>query len=197
MAKKNYILLIACLLISACASAPPVKYYVLEPVALPALPKETTGRPLSIGIGPVSIPVLLDRKKIVTRMPDKSIQIAEFHQWAAPLQENFAETLAHNLSSLQPSHVFRTYPWSVHGTVDLQIVVDVLRFDSTPGDSASLEANWTIKNELNQKIIKSGRTILRYALPDSSYPATVHSLSLLMSQFSQELSSMILRLNDN
>ena len=178
-------------MIGACSSTPPVSYYILEPAAYSDTAPVYGHEQLSVGIGPVSLPALLDRNKIVTRLNNNSVQIAEFHQWAAPLQDNFTDVLRRNLAVLQPAHLFRAYPWSVHGTVNLQIIVDVLRFDTTPGEKAHLEANWTIKEEQSQKILKSGKTGLSFSLPDSSYSAAAQSLSRLLRQFSLELSSAI------
>lgn len=178
------------LLISACSSTPSVHYYILEQSAYSTTQVKSSSQ-LLVGIGPVTLPALLDRKKIVTRLNNNAVQIAEFHQWAAPLQDNVTDVLRRNLALLQPNHLFRAYPWSIHGTVNLQIIIDVLRFDATLGKTAYLEANWTIKEEESQKVLKIGRTDLSAPLPESSYSAAAHGLSGLLGQFSQELSSAI------
>jgi uncharacterized protein len=180
------------LLLAGCTTSPPIKHYVLEAVQLNPLP-QAESKQLAIGVGPVSIPSLLDRKKIVTRQNGNAVQIAEFNQWAEPLQDNIAETLRQDLSRLQPAHLYRTYPWSVHGTTDLQIIVDVGRFDAIPGETACLEANWTLKNEKSQKVLKSGQSQLKVALPDPEMASTVRGLSLLLGQLSQELALAILK----
>ncbi len=178
-------------LLAACQSTPAVNFYVLEAMRSAPLSTPEISKKLSIGIGPVSVPTLLDRKKIVTRLANNGVQIAEFQQWATPLQDNLTETLAHNLTLLQPSFIIRTYPWSVHGHADLQVIIDFVRFDTTRGKSTNLEANWSIKNEKNQMILQNGRTLLDNTLTDSSYPGTVHGLSTILAKFSQELSLAI------
>jgi uncharacterized protein len=180
-------------LLAGCANTPNVQFYVLESLTLPASPTVSGTKQRTIGIGPVSLPALLERKQIVTRLSDNTVKIAEFEHWASPLQDSLMQVLTHNLSGLQPHHIVRTYPWSVHGTVALQVIVDIIRFDTTPGKSANLEANWTIKNEASHDILKSGRSVIKHPLADTSYPGTIRALSKVLGQFSQELSSDLLQ----
>lgn len=187
--------LIAALLgvfLSGCASTPSVQFFVLEPISQAAPARVAKLGQRTIGIGPISVPTLLEHKQIVTRLSDNTVQIAEFQQWASPLQDNLLQTVTRNLSSLQPNNIVRAYPWSIHGTVDAQIIVDIVRFDSTPGRSANLEANWTIKNEIKRSVLKSGHTVINRPLTDSTYPGAVRALSKILGEFSQELSSALL-----
>jgi uncharacterized protein len=178
-------------LLSACAGSPQVQYYVLEPLSQPAPLSIGTEKQLSIGIGPISVPALLDRKKIITRTSSNNVQISESQQWATSLEDSLLQTVTNNLTTLRPANIVRAYPWSVHGPVDLQIIVDFVRFDTTPGKSVNLEAKWAIKNESTPVILKNGRSVITHPLDDSSYPGTVRALSKILGQFSQELSLAI------
>jgi uncharacterized protein len=180
---------------SGCASTPNVKFYVLESISqsVPTQQSIDAEKKHTIGIGPLSIPVLLQHKQIVTRSSDNTVQIAEFHQWASPLQDNMLQALTANLSTLQPNNIVRAYPWSIHGMVDLQVIVDITRFDTTLGQTANLEANWTIKNEATKTILKSGHSAINYSMPDPSYPGTVRTLSKILGQFSRELSLALVK----
>ena len=79
-------MLCASSLLTACASAP-TNFYTLESQSRPPVVATAASakKPL-IGIGPLTMPALLDRKGIVTRADNNSVQIAEFDQWAAPLK---------------------------------------------------------------------------------------------------------------
>lgn len=178
----------ACTLLSACISTPPTQFYVLEPLSQSPSFSAAAEKKRQIGIGPVSIPALLERKQIVTRLPDSSVQVAEFHQWASPLKNNVAQVLTHNLATLQADDLIRAYPWSAYGAVDYRIIVDIIRFDTRPEQSVNLEANWTIMNEKDRTLVSNGRTKIERPLNDSSYPSTVKALSNILSEFSQELS---------
>lgn len=185
---KWLISLFAGTLLSACISTPPTQFYVLEPLSEPPPSSTAKEQKRQIGIGPVSIPTLLERKQIVTRLPDNSIKIAEFHQWASPLKDNVAQALTHNLATLQPNDLIRTYPWSVYGAVDYRIIIDIIRFDTYPEQTVNLEATWAIMNEKSHALLSNGRTKIEHSLDDPSYPSTVKALSKILSEFSWELS---------
>jgi uncharacterized lipoprotein YmbA len=177
-----------CTLLSACLSTPPTHFYILEPLSEPPPLLSTTVKKRLIGIGPVSIPTLLERKQIVTRLPDNSIKIAEFHQWASPLKDNVAQVLTHNLATLQTGDLIRTYPWSAYGAVDFRVIIDIIKFDTRPEQAVNLEANWAIMNEKTHTLISNGHTKIEHRLDDPSYPSAVKALNNALSEFSKELS---------
>jgi uncharacterized protein len=178
-------------ILSACTTSPAVQYYILEPLSTPApATVENHGR-RTIGIGPLTVPALLESKKIVTRLTDNTVQLAQFHQWASSLQDNLLQTLTRNLSILQPDAVVRAYPWSVYGSVDLQVIIDIVRFDGSPGKSVDLEVDWTIKNEKTNNVLKTGHSVINQPCTSTSYPDTVHALSRVLGKLSEELSVVL------
>lgn len=188
---KWFIAVSAATLLSACLSTPATHFYVLEALSEPPASSTATEKKRQIGIGPVSIPTLLERKQIVTRSPDNSVTIAEFHQWAAPLKDSVAQVISHNLATLQSNDLIRTYPWSAYGAVDYRIIIDLIRFDTRPEQSVNLEANWAIMDEKNHALLRNGHSKIEHALGDSSYPSSVKALSKMLSDFSLELSQAL------
>lgn len=188
---SKWFIILSGVLLSACIS-PPTQFYVLEPLSEPP-PISTSATEIKrrIGIGPVSIPTLLERKQIVTRLPDNSVKIAEFHQWASPLKDNITQVLTHNLATLQTGDLIRAYPWSAYGAVDYRIIIDIIRFDTRPEQSVNLEANWVIMNEKNHTLLSNGRSKIEHPLDDPSYSSTVKALNKVLSEFSQELSQAL------
>jgi uncharacterized protein len=185
---NRFILLCTGGLLSACASAP-TNFYTLEAQSRPPVVTSTSSakKPL-IGIGPLMLPALLDRKGIVTRAENNSVQIAEFDQWAAPLQNNVIAVISKNVATLQPDAMVRSYPWGVYGNVDFRVIVDISRFDTQLGRSANLEANWAIMEEKNHTIVSNGQAKIVEPLNDASYNSAAQALSKLLSEFSQQLS---------
>jgi uncharacterized lipoprotein YmbA len=181
-------MLCASALIAACASTP-TNFYTLESQSRPsAVTTRAITKKRLIGIGPLTLPALLDRKGIVTRAENNSVQIAEFDQWAAPLQNNVIAVLSKNVATLQPNAIVRAYPWSVYGNVDYRVIIDITRFDMQLGKSANLEASWAIMEEKNHTIISNGQTKLQQPLNDASYNSAAQGLSKLLSELSQQLS---------
>lgn len=184
------------LLLSACASTP-TNFYTLEAQSrAPAVSTAGMTKRL-IGMGPLSMPALLDRRGIVTRSENNSVQIAEFDLWAAPLQNNVLAVITKNIATLQPNDIVRAYPWSVYGSVDYRVIIDMTRFDTQPGKRANLEASWAIMDEKTHKIINNGQARLQQPLNDTSYTSAALALSKLLSEFSQQLSLALVQLSRN
>jgi len=185
---NRLILLSVSALLTACASTP-TNFYTLEAQSRPPVVTGTSSaKKTLIGIGPLTLPALLDRKGIVTRAENNTVQIAEFDQWAAPLQNNVIAVLSKNVAALQPDAIVRAYPWSVYGNVDYRVIIDITRFDTQLGKSANLEASWAIMEEKNHTIVGNGQTKLQQPLNDPSYNSAAQGLSKLLSDLSQQLS---------
>jgi len=186
---KSLTRLSAALLVAACTATPLTHFYILEAVNPSPAPVSATAKQHLIGIGPVTLPSLLERKQIVTRTGNNSIHQAEFHQWAAPLKDNLVQVLTQNLAAQQPEAIVRAYPWSAFGTVDYHVIIDVTRFDTTPKRSANLEADWAIMNDQTHSLISSGHSRIERPLTDASYSGAVDALDKTLGEFSRELST--------
>ena len=184
---KGCIPLVLGSLLTACAT-PPTQFYQLEATSPPLVTSTTTAKKMLIGIGPLSLPALVDRKQIVTRGANNAIQLAEFHQWATPLQDNVLNVLSKNIAAQQTNAIVRSYPWSVYGEMDYRVIIDISRFDSQLGKSANLEASWAIMSEKNHTIISNGQTNIQQLLHDERYDSAVLALNKLLSELSQQLS---------
>jgi hypothetical protein len=190
---NRFIILCVSALLSACASTP-TNFYTLESQSHPSsVTTNASAKKILIGIGPLTLPALLDRKGIVTRAENNSVQIAEFDQWAAPLQNNVIAVLSKNVAILQPNAIVRAYPWSVYGNVDYRVIIDISRFDTQLGKSVNLEASWAIMEEKNHTIISNGQTKLQQPLNDAGYNTAVQGLSRLLSDLSQQLSMALVQ----
>ena len=190
---NRFILLSVSALLTACASTP-TNFYTLEAQSRPPVVSSTSSaKKTLIGIGPLTLPALLDRKGIVTRAENNSVQIAEFDQWAAPLQNNVIAVLSKNVAALQPDAIVRAYPWSVYGNVDYRVIIDITRFDTQLGKSANLEASWAIMEEKNHTIVGNGQIKLQQPLNDPSYNSAAQGLSKLLSDLSQQLSMALVQ----
>jgi uncharacterized protein len=173
-------------LLSACASTPPTNFYVLEAISQPVITKSGAKKML-IGIGPLTLPTLLERRQIVTRKANNSIELAEFHQWAAPLRDSMLAVLSQDLAAQQPNALVKAYPWAAYGEMDYRVIIDISRFDGEQGKSAILQASWAIMTEKNHTIIQNGQTRLEQPLPDGNYESMVAALNQLLNKFSQQL----------
>lgn len=191
---NGFIMLCIGSLLTACAGTPVTHFYTLESLSQrPVISSTVVAKKPLIGIGPLSLPALLDRRQIVTRTENNSVQMAEFDQWAAPLKDNIIAVLTKNVATLQPHSIVRAYPWSVYGDVDYRVIVDISRFDTQLGKSVSLEANWVIMEEKNHIIVSNGQASIKQLLNDPSYNSVAQALSKLLGEFSQQLSHALIQ----
>ena len=112
--KITPVLIFTTLLLAGCGgSSPRVEFYTLNPLSDIQAQSNTpaTDRKISIGVGPVEIPEILDRPQIVTRTGPNKLSIDEFHRWAGRLDEGFAGVLAENISLLLSTDQVAVYPW--------------------------------------------------------------------------------------
>ena len=185
---SNGFIMLCVSVLTACAT-PQTNFYTLESQSQsPVVMSAAIAKKRLIGIGPLSLPALLDRRQIVTRAENNSVQMAEFDQWAAPLKDNVLAVLSKNVATLQPNAIVRAYPWSPYGNVDYRVIVDISRFDTQLGKSVNLEASWAIMEEKNHKIVSNGQAKIEQRLNDASYNSAAQALSKLLSEFSQQLS---------
>jgi len=183
--------LILAWLLSACAQTPTPHFYQLVALspATPAVP--TTAKPLSIGVGPVTLPSLSDREEMVTLGAGNTVDIAPFQRWAAPLKANIVQVLQQNMARQLPNDLLRSYPWSAFGDVDQHIVIEIIRFDALLGNTVTLEANWAVMDDATRQLLKSGHTLISLALPDASYAAAALAFSQALQRMGTELATAI------
>jgi len=182
-------------MLTACASTPPTHFYTLEAQSRhPVVTNSTTAKKMLIGIGPLSLPALLDRRQIVNRTENNTIEMADFDQWAAPLKDNVIAVLSKNIATLQPNMMVRSYPWSVYGNMDYRVIIDITRFDTQRGKSVNLEANWAIMEEKNHTVVSTGQTKIEQRLNNENYNSVAQGLSKLLSDFSQQIALALVQL---
>ena len=193
---NGFILLCLGSLLTACAT-PPSNFYTLEPQSRPPATANTAiAKKQLIGIGPLSLPALVERRQIVTRAENNGIQIAEFDLWAAPLKDNVLAVLSKNVATLQPNTIVRAYPWNAFGDVDYRVIVDISRFDTQLGKSANLEASWAIMEEKNHTIVSNGQANIKQPLNDATYNSAAQALSQLLSKLSQQIALALVQVQN-
>src|SRR5262245_12059468 len=84
------------LLTSGCASSPPPRYDDVGAINTGG----ATASSMSIAVGPVAVPAMVDRPQIVVVTGPNEVRLDEFNRWAAPLQNNISRVVAENLTVL-------------------------------------------------------------------------------------------------
>lgn len=110
---------------------------------------------LLVGIGPLTIPAYLDRPQIITRTSANRLNLAEFDNWAEPLQETLSRLVVAHLSTLLDPKVAFVFPWQGGVELDYQIPVEVIRMDNNPSGDALMIARWSVLTESDKKLLSA------------------------------------------
>ena len=146
---SRYILAIIALTLSlaACIGTPsrPSQFYLLTPdPGQPVAARATATAPLSVGLGPVTLPEIYDRPQIVTRTKSNQINLAEFDRWGGDLNKDLARTLARNLMGRLNTDSVVPYPWPGRNKPDFQVSIRFFRLDGQLDSSAILDGVWRL-----------------------------------------------------
>lgn len=149
----------------------------------------------SVAVGPVSVPEIVDRPQIVVRTGPNQVFIDEFHRWGSPLRDEIARGIAGNLAALLGTPRVSVFPHSTSSGANYRVAVDVMIFDSTPGESAALDAVWGIRGA-GGGAVRSGRTTVSETVSDAGYAAIVAAHSRALEKLSGDIADAIRGLED-
>jgi uncharacterized protein len=172
--------------VAAGCATPASRFYTLSTTPAPA------GTPVaySVAVGPVTIPSVIDRPQIVVSTSPNQVQLDEFNRWASPLQSNIARVVADNLASILGTARVSLFPQTMSASADYRVAVQVQRFDTAPGDAASLEALWTV-TRAKDGTAQTGRTSVREASPSGGYDGVAAAHSRALARLSRDIADAI------
>ena len=153
--------------------------------ALLALAAPAAAAAISIAVGPVSIPELVDRPQLVVRVSANQVAITEQARWAEPLRSAIARVVAANLAAALSARVVAQRT----GEPDFRVLIDVQRFESAPGDAALIDAVWTVVPQKGARA--SGRSVARERVAGKDYDALVAAHGAALAAVSREIAAAI------
>ena len=149
---------------------------------------------VAVSIGPVSLPLYLDRLDVVTRDSQNSIAIAQFSQWAGPLQENFSRVLAENVSLLLNTNKVDIFPISRSSKIDYNVIVYITRFDGYPGGTVELRSRWAILDGRRKNSLFEHQSAVNQKVEANSIEAMVAAESTAVAALSREIAQAIIEI---
>ncbi len=168
-----------------CAS-PRSNFYTLNATATPL----STGADYSVSVGPVSVPAEVDRPQIVVRVAPNQVAVDEFHRWASPLPDAIARIVAQNLAATLGTPRVAVFPRPAAAGARYRVVIDVVRFESAPGEAASLDAAWSVRST-RDGAARAGRTTSAEPLPDREFATLAAAHSRAVGRLSADVADAI------
>ena len=132
-------------LLGACASAPPEHFYTLDTDS-PASVKAVTNARFSMTIQRVTVPGSVDRPQLVLQTGQNKVRLDEQHRWAESLRQAIPRVVASDLRRHFPNANIAVAADSSSEPIPTYfLTMDVLRFESNPGDGVRLEVHWQVR----------------------------------------------------
>jgi hypothetical protein len=177
--------------VAACMPARPTNFYTLSATTEPRVAKRSADA-LVIGLGPITLPQYLDRPDIVTREGANQMRLAEFSQWAEPLEPLLTRIMAEDLYALLDASDVIPIPQRGDISLDRVVEVDIGRFDADAGGLVVLDARWRVYQGEGETLLASGRSqITEQGAPVPDYDAIVAAMSRALGRASEEIARAI------
>ncbi len=144
--------LLLLVVLSSCASQPTKgpDYYLLSSSEL--VSQALNLKSFKLAVGPIEVPVHLDREGIVTHESQNRLNYSDNHRWAEPLNENLRKTLRADLSQLLPNQQLIDFPYRQSNRPDYQLSVTIEKFGYLSEGKVVLIAQSTIVNAKGKQL---------------------------------------------
>ncbi len=176
------------LLCAGCVRSPGVTFYTLTPAAVPEV-EASSAQALSVRVGPVTLPELLDRPQLVVRVAPNRVSILEEHRWAEPLKEEIPRLLSQDMGRRLGSSRVSAYGQGTGADAKYNVPVDILRLEAVPGEAVTIEAAWSVRGGSDRRV---GRAVVREKATGSGYDALAEATSRALDAISAEIVKTVL-----
>lgn len=178
--------------LSGCTSfsSEPTRFYSLTS----SVPQKVTinqSRSLSIGVGPLDFPELLDRPQIISRTSSYAIKRSEQHYWGGSVESEFTQVLADHLQAQLQTNQVLVYPWDNRHRPDFQLRGAITRFDGILGGKIYLQARWQLMGRGKEGVELIRNSHIETNATDASYSAYVSALSQAIAALGEEITQCV------
>jgi hypothetical protein len=144
----------------------------------------------AVAVGPVTLPEVVDRPQLVVRVSANRVEILESHRWAEPLKSEIPRLIAENLGRLLGSSRVSSYLQHAGVDADYRVLVDIQRFESSPGEAVTVEAVWSLRRAAGGAP-KTGRSLVREPVNAVGYDPLVAAYGRALLAVSRDLAEAI------
>jgi hypothetical protein len=144
-----------------------------------------------LGIGRILLPELLNRPQIVTRKSPNKVRMADFSQWAEPLEKSIPRVVSENLARLTGTDQIFVYPWPTQVEIDLMVEIAIIQFEGDTNGAVSLVARWRLVRTNGSEAIPLQGSSYAESAADQSTEALVAAMSRTLASLSRDIASAI------
>ncbi|MBM3116980.1 PqiC family protein [Jeongeupia naejangsanensis] len=179
---------ITALVVAGCASAPKEYFYSLGSTALTDAPAVGGNTSVPVAISAVTLPEAVDRPQLVVQQSGE-LRIQDQRRWIQPLRSDLAAAVADQLGRQLGTQV-ATPNQAAGAEAQYRLAIDIQRFDSVLGGSATLDALWRV-SDASGKPVKSGRFSASEAAKDGGYDSLIAAHGRLVAKLSQQIGTQL------
>ncbi|MGF6855177.1 PqiC family protein [Paraburkholderia sp. CI3] len=174
-------------LLGACKS-PATNFYTLSPDD--SLNSTGASRPIVAVIGPVTIPGIVDRPQIVTRIANNEVAVNEFDRWAQPLGGDIGRVIAADLGALLNSQQISVFDAVRDPSVVWRVRIDVMRFESVPGRDVTVDVLWTVRPPGKVRAV-TGRSVARENVSGPGFEPIIAAYDRALASVSRDIAAAV------
>ena len=200
--QKHVAIIFMTLALAGCLGGPsaPTNFYMLSPLSpsQAGTSAATAEGRIRIGLETVVVPEYLNRNEIVFNLDNTVYQLAEFNQWAEPLNVNLTRVLAENLTNLLRGDLIDVFLASDSSIpLDYRLEVDVIRLDGNLGDQVTLVAQWALLEGEEDDLKLMRRSEYHEPAADKTYKGLVLAQSRTVEKLSRDIAAAVKKILGN
>jgi len=134
--------LLIALILAGCSS-PKTSYYKMSSEPIPMMAE--AGGKMRLMVGPVSVPLRMDRPQMVVQSSGNEVQIYEYQRWAGSLKGDIARVVSASLARDLGTPNVWSFSESTQTNFDYQILLDVQNIESRLDSGVVVDVLWAIK----------------------------------------------------
>lgn len=186
MSMRRLALLSLPLLLAACGSSPKTHYYTLSATPQTAEAKPTIATP--VRVASVNLPAGLDRRGMVRRTGQNTVEISDQDRWAAPLDDMTRRVLSQDLAQRLPKGrvVLPDAPSPPHTA---SIVVAIAQFGPDGHGNMVLDGSWSLLK--GDRPARHHDIALKTTPPGSGAEAEAAGMSKLLDQLAADIATSL------
>ncbi len=174
------------------------KFYILTPAAdatsAPPAASQSSSGDFTLGLGPVKLPPYLDRQEVVTRSAANRLDLSKSERWGESLQNNFISVLNRDLAAQMGTQQIVVFPWYNTAHIDLQVQIEVYRFEADAQGNVQLSAKWTVRDSDGKDILYTAESNLSQPYKVGDTAGAAAALSRTVGDLSREIANMVQQL---
>ncbi|WP_020560843.1 PqiC family protein [Thiofilum flexile] len=165
-----------------------VAYHTLSShMSLGSAAPEKSAQIASIGVGPLKLPSVLDRKGYVVREDANTVQVRELHEWGGELQDEFLTAITQQIQNRLPSTRVQRIPWEITQTPRYQVSLVVTQFDGQAQREAVLSGTWQLQYASDGRIVSTHPFHLQAVVRGKEIGDIVKAQTVLVERLAQQI----------